>query len=143
MRRAIPYHVTFTGPPLALATLLTYMPSRMGAAAVRACSQIQLLRQTSVDVKCVRLTPPSANPVQIFVISNEYSPAGATSEMWRTKRIGEGSLYRSVRQAWRRHFPYPPLPPLPFFFFSSTLFSVSILRLCEGPLTLVFNLIVP
>jgi hypothetical protein len=56
MRRAIPYHVTFTGPPLALATLLTYMPSRMGAAAVRACSRIQLLRQTSVDVKCVRLS---------------------------------------------------------------------------------------
>jgi hypothetical protein len=51
MRRAIPYHVTFTGPPLALATLLTYMPSRMGAAPVRACSRIQLLRQTSVDVK--------------------------------------------------------------------------------------------
>ncbi|KAI0277146.1 hypothetical protein BGY98DRAFT_1090037 [Russula aff. rugulosa BPL654] len=69
MRRAIPYHVTFTGPPLALATLLTYMPSRMGAA--------PLLRQISVDVK------------------NEYEPAGATSEMWRTRRIGEGSLYRS------------------------------------------------
>ena len=51
MRRAIPYHVTFTGPPLALATLLTYMPSRMGAAPVRACSGIQLLRQISVDVK--------------------------------------------------------------------------------------------
>jgi len=77
MRRAIPYHVTFTGPPLALATLLTYMPSRMGAAPVRACSRIQLLRQTSVDVK------------------NEYAPVGATSEMWRTKSIGEGSLYRS------------------------------------------------
>lgn len=99
MRRAIPYHVTFTGPPLALATLLTYMPSRMGAAPVRACSRIQLLRQTSVDVKCVRLTSPSANHVQTFVISNEYAPVGATSEMWRTKRIGEGSLYRSVRQA--------------------------------------------
>jgi len=77
MRRAIPYHVTFTGPPLALATLLTYMPSRMGAAAVRACSRIKLLRQTSVDVK------------------NEYTPVGATSEMWRTKSIGEGSLHRS------------------------------------------------
>ena len=56
MRRTIPYHVTFTGPPLALATLLTYMPSRMGAAPVRARSRIQLLRQTSVDVKCVRFS---------------------------------------------------------------------------------------
>ena len=53
MRRAIPYHITFIGPGLALTTLLTYMPSRTGAAAVRACSRIQLIRQTSVDAKCV------------------------------------------------------------------------------------------
>ena len=67
MRRAIPYHVTFTGAPLALATLLTYMPSRMGAAPVRACSRIQLLRQTSVDVKCVRLTlTPVRTTYEIF-----------------------------------------------------------------------------
>lgn len=51
MRRAIPYHISFTGPTLALTTLITYMPSRTGAAAVRACSRIQLIRQTTVDVK--------------------------------------------------------------------------------------------
>jgi hypothetical protein len=60
MRRAIPYHITFTGPPFALATLLSYLPSRTGAAAVRACSQIQVLRQTSVDVKCVLPLPINA-----------------------------------------------------------------------------------
>jgi hypothetical protein len=54
MRRAIPYHITFAGPALALATLLTYMPSRTGAAApIRSCSQVQVLRQASVDVRCV------------------------------------------------------------------------------------------
>jgi hypothetical protein len=53
IRRAIPYHVTFTGPAQALATLLTYLPSRMGAAPVRACSRIQVLRQTSVDARYV------------------------------------------------------------------------------------------
>jgi len=77
MRRAIPYHITFTGPGLALTTLLTYMPSRTGAAAVRACSRIQLIRQTSVDAK------------------NEHAAVGATSEIWRTRCIGEGSLCRS------------------------------------------------
>ncbi|KAI0000294.1 hypothetical protein BJV77DRAFT_939272 [Russula vinacea] len=75
MRRAIPYHISFTGPTLALTTLITYMPSRTGAAAVRACSRIQLIRQTTVD--------------------DEYAPVGATSEMWRTRSIGEGSLCRS------------------------------------------------
>ena len=53
MRRPIPYHITFTGPAQALATLLAYLPSRMGAAPVRACSQVQVLRQTSVDAKYV------------------------------------------------------------------------------------------
>ena len=64
MRRAIPYHITFTGPALALATLLTYLPSRAGAAPGRACSQIQVLRQASVDVKCVFSLPthPSDPP---------------------------------------------------------------------------------
>jgi len=78
MRTPIPYHITFTGPAMALATLLTYMPSRTGAPPVRACSRIQVLRQTSVDVK------------------NGYMPVvGASSEMWRTKCIGEGSLCRT------------------------------------------------
>ncbi|KAH9959786.1 hypothetical protein BC827DRAFT_1134211 [Russula dissimulans] len=78
MRTAISYHITFTGPPMALAALLTYMPSRAGAAPVRACSRIQVLRQTSVDAK------------------NGYAPVvGASSEMWRMKSIGEGSLCRT------------------------------------------------
>lgn len=83
MRRAIPYHVTFTGPPLALATLLTYMPSRMGAAAVRACSRIQLLRQTSVDVKCVRvsLSPVPTTYKSLFL--------GMSTHQWgRRQRCG-------------------------------------------------------
>jgi hypothetical protein len=47
--------------------------------------------------------------------------------MWRTKRIGEGSLYRSVRQSHNDDiFHPPPLPPLPFFFFL-------LLPLCWGP----------
>jgi hypothetical protein len=62
MRRPIPYHFTFTGPALALTTLVAYMPSRTGAAPVRACSRIQLLRQTSVDVKYVPFSSPIANP---------------------------------------------------------------------------------
>ncbi|KAI0249064.1 hypothetical protein BJV78DRAFT_1231044 [Lactifluus subvellereus] len=77
MRHPIPYHITFTGSAVSLATLLTYMPSRTGAAPVRACSRIQLLRQTTVDVK------------------SEYALDGATSEMWRTRSVGEGSLYRT------------------------------------------------
>ncbi|KAI9507617.1 hypothetical protein F5148DRAFT_89383 [Russula earlei] len=78
MRGTIPYHITFMGSAMALATLLTYLPSRTGAPPIRACSRIQILRQTSVDVK------------------NEYPLAtGATSEMWRTRSIGEGSLYRT------------------------------------------------
>ncbi|KAI0301225.1 hypothetical protein B0F90DRAFT_1628688 [Multifurca ochricompacta] len=77
MRHPIQYHITFTGPAVSLATLLTYMPSRTGASPIRACSRIQLLRQTTVDVK------------------NEYTPVGATSEMWRTRNIGEGSLHRT------------------------------------------------
>ena len=103
MRRAIPYHITFTGPGLALTTLLTYMPSRTGAAAVRACSRIQLIRQTSVDVKCVcrslhAVRTSSLTYVQPSIIRNEYAEVGATSEMWRTRSIGDGSLCRSVRQ---------------------------------------------
>ncbi|KAH9983012.1 hypothetical protein BJV74DRAFT_852374 [Russula compacta] len=78
MRRAIPYHITFTGAAQALTTLLTYLPSRTGAAPVRACSRIQVLRQTTVDVN-----------------RSEYTPVGATSEMWRTRSVGEGSLYRT------------------------------------------------
>jgi len=78
MRRAIPFHITFTGPALALATLLPYMPSRTGAAApIRACSHVQVLRQATVDVKDARV------------------PFGATSEMWRIWSIGEGSLHRT------------------------------------------------
>ncbi|KAI0269976.1 hypothetical protein BC834DRAFT_864329 [Gloeopeniophorella convolvens] len=78
MRRAIPYHVVFAGPAVALATLLPVLPSRSGMPSVRgARARIQLLRQTSVDVK------------------GEYAPAGATSEMWRVRSIGEGSLFRT------------------------------------------------
>ena len=103
MRRAIPYHITFTGPGLALTTLLTYMPSRTGAAAVRACSRIQLIRQTSVDAKCVcrslhAVRTSTLTYVQSSIIRNEYAEVGATSEMWRTRCIGDGSLCRSVRQ---------------------------------------------
>jgi hypothetical protein len=103
MRRAIPYHITFTGPGLALTTLLTYMPSRTGAAAVRACSRIQLIRQTSVDAKCVcrslhAVRTSTLTYVQPSIIRNEYAEVGATSEMWRTRCIGDGSLCRSVRQ---------------------------------------------
>jgi len=68
MRTAIPYHITFTGPAMALAALLTYMPSRTGAAAVRACSRIQVLRQTSVDVKCV--SPQLANARVLCSVSD-------------------------------------------------------------------------
>ncbi|KAH9979916.1 hypothetical protein BGW80DRAFT_1163470 [Lactifluus volemus] len=77
MRRPIPYHVAFIGSAVSLAILLSYMPSRTGAAPIRACSRIQLLRQTTVDV------------------NREYSPDGASSEMWRTKNIGEGSIHRT------------------------------------------------
>jgi hypothetical protein len=61
LRSPIPYHVAFTGSAISLASLLTYMPSRTGAAPVRACSRVQLLRQTTVDVKCVCIpsSPPS------------------------------------------------------------------------------------
>ena len=99
MRHPIPYHIAFTGSAVSLATLLTYMPSRTGAAPVRACSRIQLLRQTTVDVKWVYIPFHSSEeltPPDLDICRSEYAIDGATSEMWRTGSIGEGSLYRTV-----------------------------------------------
>lgn len=131
MRRAIPYHITFTGPALALATLLTYLPSRAGAAPVRACSQIQVLRQASVDVKCVFAlhslqmqppTPPLPKNKRSLLIKCAIShEQGRTCTIWGDIRNvahlvywGGVALQNGMSGTM---IPFPPTrPTFPLFF---------------------------
>ncbi|KAI0064109.1 hypothetical protein BV25DRAFT_1869547 [Artomyces pyxidatus] len=77
MNRPIPFHIAFVGSAMSLATLLPYMPSRSGQALGKPCTRIQILRQSTVDVK------------------NDYIPNGTKTEMWRTSKIGEGTIHRT------------------------------------------------
>ncbi|KAI0042390.1 hypothetical protein FA95DRAFT_1564348 [Auriscalpium vulgare] len=77
LTRAIPFHISFTGSAVALATLLPFMPSRNGQALSKSCASIRVLRQSSVDVR------------------NDYQPVGTNTELWRVFNIGEGSIHRT------------------------------------------------
>ena len=55
-------------------------------------------RQVSAPLAFANPVMYYAGHIRSFIIRNEYAPVGATSEMWRTRSIGEGSLCRSVRQ---------------------------------------------
>ncbi|ETW82344.1 hypothetical protein HETIRDRAFT_474957 [Heterobasidion irregulare TC 32-1] len=74
----IPFHLSFVASAMSLAALLPFVPSANPYASGRPSTRIQLLRQTSVDVK------------------NDYVPEGTNTEIWRVLNIGEGSFWRTA-----------------------------------------------
>ena len=55
-------------------------------------------RQVSVPLSFANPVMYYAGHIRSSIIRNEYAPSGTSSEMWRTRSIGEGSLCQSVRQ---------------------------------------------
>ncbi|KAI0315891.1 hypothetical protein OF83DRAFT_1129826 [Amylostereum chailletii] len=77
MSERIPFHIAFVSSAVTLASLLPFLPAS-GQAPGRSSTRIQVLRQTSVDVK------------------NDYVTSGTNTELWRVFNIGEGVLKRTV-----------------------------------------------
>ncbi|THH20590.1 hypothetical protein EW146_g783 [Bondarzewia mesenterica] len=74
----IPFHISFVASAMSLASLLPFVPSSSSSSSSKPCTRIQLLRQTSVDVK------------------NAYVQEGTNTEIWRVFNIGEGSFWRTA-----------------------------------------------
>ncbi|KAA1469675.1 hypothetical protein DENSPDRAFT_835329 [Dentipellis sp. KUC8613] len=76
MRQPIPFHLSFSGSAMSLASLLPFLPTQ-GQSPTKSCMRIQVLRQTSIDV------------------NNDYILSGSKTEIWRVVNVGEGTFRRS------------------------------------------------
>lgn len=95
MSQPIPFHLTFESSALSLASFLPFGPTS-GATGTRRATQIQVMRQSSVDVRYGITDQLSSLTLTCYKRTTVIG--GAKTDMWRVDCIGEGKFKHAVCQ---------------------------------------------